>query len=404
MEIDKTKQKSFQKITFMPNNMANDITKQNNSSNTEKKIISLIGTQRNVLPYLSKKTLSKKVRFVDKESTDNKLSKSVIFNEKEKGMKLDNTNQILFPSLKHKNMHLNNIKSFNNSSKSILSTSNKNSNNDKSIKNDSLFYNNKYIKLMRYNNNNSIESKTEKYNNNNFSRTNSMNKNWSNSSLKISKIKLNDLSLEKKPSKKLNVSLSCKNTTNTTFFGIKYSRFFKLSQKNRITARKIYHHYLEKSVGGGYFTEPIKNFEKFIRSKSQNFMEKLSRIYCENQKFSSMLREIKDNRRIAMKKDFDIREYQATLVELLEKRVSPKNLIDLQDGYRALNKKIEKVIEPRGRYTLLAEKLRYNLPSYLLEKFKQMDRDTIISRMNYYNQFKHFKKGNKLVCRFNNID
>ena len=71
-------------------------------------------------------------------------------------------------------------------------------------------------------------------------------------------------------------------------------------------------------------------------------MEKLKRIYCENKNFDSILKEIKSNRKIAFKNDFDIEEYQNTLLEILEKRVSQKNLIDLQDDYRDLNKKIEK--------------------------------------------------------------
>ena len=85
----------------------------------------------------------------------------------------------------------------------------------------------------------------------------------------------------------------------------------------------------------------------------------------------------------------------------MDQRVSQKYLLDLQNDYRALNKKLYGIIEPKGRFTILAEKLRYNLPSYLLEKMKKLDEDSIISKMKYYNQFKSFKKGNKLKCRFN---
>ena len=92
------------------------------------------------------------------------------------------------------------------------------------------------------------------------------------------------------------------------------------------------------------------------------------------------------------------------LLELLEKRVSQKYLIDLQDDYRELNKKLFDVFEPKGRFTFLAEKLRYNLPSFLLEKMKQLDKDSIISRMKYYNQFKQFKKDKKLVIKFGRKD
>ena len=35
---------------------------------------------------------------------------------------------------------------------------------------------------------------------------------------------------------------------------------------------------------------------------------------------------------------------------------------------------------------------------------KQLDRDSIISRMNYYNQFKQFKKDKKLIIKFGRKD
>ena len=79
-------------------------------------------------------------------------------------------------------------------------------------------------------------------------------------------------------------------------------------------------------------------------------------------------------------------------------------MINLQDEYRELNKKIFSVFEPKGRFTFLAEKLRYNLPSFLLEKFKQLDKDSIMSRMNYYNQFKYFKNDKKLEIKFGRQD
>ena len=85
----------------------------------------------------------------------------------------------------------------------------------------------------------------------------------------------------------------------------------------------------------------------------------------------------------------------------MEKRVSQKYLIDLKNDYRRLNRKINGDNEPRGRYTKLAEKLSHNLPSFLLEKLKKMDKDNIISRMNYYNKFKMFRKEKKLDNEFN---
>ena len=155
---------------------------------------------------------------------------------------------------------------------------------------------------------------------------------------------------------------------------------------------------MKKSAGE--IIQPIKNYKKFFDDRNKNFFEKLSRIYCENKKYLSIIKEIKDNKKIAFKDDFNIEEYQSTIVELMDQRVSQKYLIDLQNEYRTLNKKIFGVIEPKGRFTILAERLRYNLPLYLLERLKQLDKDTIISRMKYYNRFKKFQKENKLVSRF----
>ena len=151
-------------------------------------------------------------------------------------------------------------------------------------------------------------------------------------------------------------------------------------------------------------TLPVNNFNIFFQDKTHTAKEKLKRIYCENKNFDALMRELKDNKKIAYKNDFDIEEYQNILLEILEKRVSQKNLINLQDEYRELNKKIFSVFEPKGRFTFLAEKLRYNLPSFLLEKFKQLDKDSIMNKMNYYNQFKYFKNDKKLEIKFGRQD
>ena len=224
------------------------------------------------------------------------------------------------------------------------------------------------------------------------------NLNYSKSTVfKISKINLN-----KYPISKINESKN-KQTYISSISSIpKYSKFFHKSQNNTIGTHTIYKYYLNKS--SSQITLPVQNYNKLFKDRSHSVIEKLKRIYCENKNFDSLLRELKDNHKIAFKDDFDIEEYQNTLLELLEKRVSQKHLIDLQDDYRALNKKLFNVFEPKGRFTVLAEKLRYNLPSFLIEKMKQLDKDSIISRMKYYNQFKEFKKDKKLVIKFGRRD
>ncbi len=211
---------------------------------------------------------------------------------------------------------------------------------------------------------------------------------------KISKIKLNNY-----PMSKINETQNKKRQAyNPRVSSIpKHSPFFHQSQSDAVGTQTIYKYYLNKSSSD--ITLPVKNFNKLFRDKSHSVYEKLKRIYCENKNFEALIRELKDNRKLAFKDDFDIEEYQNMLLELLEKRVSQKHLIDLQDDYRELNKKLFDVFEPKGRFTFLAEKLRYNLPSFLLEKMKQLDKDSIISRMNYYNQFKQFKKDKKLMIK-----
>ena len=212
---------------------------------------------------------------------------------------------------------------------------------------------------------------------------------------KISKIKLNNY-----PMSKINETQNKKRQAyNPRVSSIpKHSPFFHQSQSDSVGTQTIYKYYLNKSSSD--ITLPVKNFNKLFKDKTHSVYEKLKRIYCENKNFEALIRELKDNRKLAFKDDFDIEEYQNMLLELLEKRVSQKHLIDLQDDYRELNKKLFDVFEPKGRFTFLAEKLRYNLPSFLLEKMKQLDKDSIISRMNYYNQFKQFKKDKKLVIKF----
>ena len=216
---------------------------------------------------------------------------------------------------------------------------------------------------------------------------------------KISKIKLNNY-----PMSKINETQNKKRQAyNPRVSSIpKHSPFFHQSQSDAVGTQTIYKYYLNKSSSD--ITLPVKNFNKLFRDKSHSVYEKLKRIYCENKNFEALIRELKDNRKLAFKDDFDIEEYQNMLLELLEKRVSQKHLIDLQDDYRELNKKLFDVFEPKGRFTFLAEKLRYNLPSFLLEKMKQLDKDSIINRMNYYNQFKQFKKDKKLVIKFGRKD
>ena len=413
----------FQKVTHMPNSLINNF--QDNLRKNPKKLESK--KVKIILPDLSKSNIFVNNDIINKCENSISIKKnesiyktilnsSTDRNKIKINKKLNLNKSISFPSLKNKNNLLNDKKINDYSSKNILDFSNRNlskSYNKNNLLNNNIQRNRQLIKsnllntYIRLEKPNSYRGKYIDFRINKNSDISKNNKDMTTSTLKISKIKLNDTISNKKINTKLNTSSSCKNSGSKSFFRPdstiisipKHSHFFKLSQKDSISARRIYKHYLKKSQGE--FTQPIKNYNRFFDDKSQTFLEKLSRIYCENKNFLAIVKELKDNNKIAYKKDFNIEEYQSTIIELMDQRVSQKYLLDLQNDYRALNKKLYGIIEPKGRFTILAEKLRYNLPSYLLEKMKKLDQDSILSKMKYYNQFKSFKKGNKLKCRFN---
>ena len=78
-------------------------------------------------------------------------------------------------------------------------------------------------------------------------------------------------------------------------------------------------------------------------------------------------------------------KYQSTLLKLISKKMSLKNIKELQKGYVNLNQKIFGLgIAPRGRFSNLAEKIKYNVPLFLYERIKQLDKEKLMSRYNYY--------------------
>lgn len=420
---------SFQKVTYLSNAIRNDNFQGNSKpKNIVSKKVKII------LPNLSKssillmnnkisekeKFMNKNIKNENKDATNSIILNNSINNKIEKKKKLNLNKSVSLPSLKENNIILNgtqikecsSIKNYNFSNKILNKSYNQNllnfnksrqkiknnllSNNDNRFENSSL--NREKLFDLKSNKNINISKSCINYKNT---------KNITNSTFKISKIKLNETIIDKKLFKKLNSSLSCKNSEIKSFYRPdstiiripKHSKFFKISQKDSISARRIYKHYLRKSQGE--FAEPIRNYKKFFDDRSKTILEKLSRIYGENENFLSIIKELKDNKKLAYKEDFNVEEYQSTIVELLDQRVSPKYLLELQNIYRDLNKKLYGVVEPKGRFTLLAEKLKYNLPLYLLEKLKQLDKDSVINRMKYYNKFKRFKD-KKLITLFNN--
>ena len=332
-----------------------------------------------------------KTKHLNKSSSYKNLEERDLkeYNEKYKGKILSNSNRVLNnESLKMKGSYINN--------------------NYQSMRNQKIKLKNNFFgdRIQQYkrallngqyskNSNDKINLNITK-NNTNTNEENS--KDTKNSIYKLSKINLN-----KYPMTRINNGQNNKNLKNSPYSKIhKHSKFFRQSKKKDISSQTIYKYYINKSSSEVIL--PVKNYDKLFDNKRTTVVEKLKRIYCENKNFDFIIQELKDNRKLAFKDDFDVEEYQNALLEILEKRISHKNLVNLQDDYRELNKKLYNVFEPKGRFTFLAEKLRYNLPSFLIEKLRQLDKDSIISRMNYYNQFKEFRKDNKLKIIFGRRD
>ena len=158
-----------------------------------------------------------------------------------------------------------------------------------------------------------------------------------------------------------------------------FSKFFYKSQSKNITSKRIYEHYIKEEERDK--VEPEKPFLKFGAPRS---IKQLKNLYKDNVKFQKRLKELKLNKSIAFKDDFNVLEYQSTLVKLLSKRISLKNLYGLQKEFIVFNEKNFGLIGPKGRFTNMAEKIKYNIPFYLYEKIRKLDTDKLISRYNYY--------------------
>ena len=168
-----------------------------------------------------------------------------------------------------------------------------------------------------------------------------------------------------------------------------FSKFFFKSQSKFITSKRIFRHYIREEE-----REKVTPIKYFLRGGAPKSIKEIKKLYKEkNFKFDKRIKEIKSNTTIAFKDDFNILDYQTTLIRLLSKRVSDTNLNDLQKNFVVFNEKNFGMVGPKGRFTNMAEKIKYNIPSYLYEKIKKLDSDKLISRYNYYkNSYDNIKK------------
>ena len=103
------------------------------------------------------------------------------------------------------------------------------------------------------------------------------------------------------------------------------------------------------------------------------------------------MNEIKKNNNIAFKNDFNIKDYQNTLIKLMKNNVSEKYLNKLQNNYMKFNEKNYGLLIPKGRYINLANKLKNHLSGDALENLKKMDKNYHI----YYQKKNKEKKNRK---------
>ena len=151
--------------------------------------------------------------------------------------------------------------------------------------------------------------------------------------------------------------------------------------KKKIPVKKIYGYYIKKESEN--IIKPIKNFDNFIKRKYRDPKKRFNKIYCINKSYLKRTKELKNNREIALKDDFDINEYQNAIMQFIENRVDSINLNSLGQNYREFNDKINKRYSPKGRFSNLANKIRNHAPIYLINKLRDLDKNKLIKRAKY---------------------
>ena len=155
----------------------------------------------------------------------------------------------------------------------------------------------------------------------------------------------------------------------------KLSKFYKKSKNEKITAHQIYRHYLKREQK----KPKNKRHKRHIFNGSYDYSRvicpSLKSLYGESPSFVRNIYEIKKNDSIAFKKDFNIEEYQNTLMKLFKKNISEKNMDKLKNEYKLFNEKNLGFNFPKGRYIDLAMKLKESLSDFAFENIRKMDRN-----------------------------
>jgi hypothetical protein len=328
--------------------------------------------------------------------------------------KCNNTNYTNFPLLPKRESNLK--KNKNNSLKKVIFKTIKNNNNTNCLLNTSSLTNNETT-LTKYNSqsnininlleppkpniNNTSSTNIDNFNNNNinFNRTilkkpipklNIFNKNTKKNEkiqflskiYKISKINRNvssdNMYINEAISKNKSAKIIIPKIYKKNSKEVKLLPFLEKSRKKKISAKDIYLHYLKENENDKSKSQTIYNFSKYLQNNNKKFNYGFDKIYGNNPSFMGRINEIKKNNFIAYKKDFNIQDYQNTLLKLLKKKVSPKYLENLESSYKLFNERNFGMTIPRGRYIDLANKLKNFLSKDIFEKVKRMDKNYLI--------------------------
>ena len=172
--------------------------------------------------------------------------------------------------------------------------------------------------------------------------------------------------------------------------------FLLRSKEEKYTANDIIIHYLKENERDNSKNIPFKNFKKYLQGIDYGkFNYDLKKIYGYSEKFLKRMEVIKKNNIIAYKKDFNIEDYQNTLLKILKERVSEKSYIKLQASYKQFNERNYGLLIPRGRYVSLAEKLKDFLSRDIYEKMKRTDRNYLLYLNKKEDQKRKYEVENK---------
>ena len=165
-----------------------------------------------------------------------------------------------------------------------------------------------------------------------------------------------------------------------------FSEFYKISKNSDVSARSIYKHYILEEMKDET-PDMSNNFTKYVLKKYKSPQIKLNHLYGINEDNLRRIIEIKNNNAIALKSDFNVKEYQNILCGMIKKRCDNDSIIYLKKKYEKFNEEVrnyKRNFKYKGRYTKLADKIRKNAPSYLINRLKQLDEENLISKAKYF--------------------